>query len=107
LCRARRRRRRRIFSFCRTQEEEEFSAFAELEDEEAAQVKKAAKSGIFSIRTSQACVSIDVEELDHVEKEMSLQHNCSNSRYLDISSSVDKIRNSFVCRSTVISCFEF
>jgi len=106
LCRARRRRRRRrIFSFCRTQEEEEFSAFAELEDEEAAQVKKAAKSGIFSIRTSQACVSIDVEELDHVEKEMSLQHNCS--RYLDISSSVDKIRNSFVCRSTVISCFEF
>jgi hypothetical protein len=46
FCRARRRRRRRrrrIFSFCRTQEEE---------------VKKAAKSGIFSLRTSAKLVLV-------------------------------------------------
>jgi preprotein translocase subunit Sss1 len=59
FCRARRRRRsRRIFSFCRTPEEEEFSAFVELEEEEAAEVKKAAKSGIFSLRTSAKLVLV-------------------------------------------------
>jgi hypothetical protein len=60
FCRApRRRRRRRIFSFCRTQEEEEeFSAFVELEEEEATEVKKAAKSGIFSLRTSAKLVLV-------------------------------------------------